>query len=63
MSVFADNDKVADLRIAIDPAQNPSLAPDSCIAPYCGPRAVHLRHVVNPAIALMAEVRLRLDVS
>ena len=60
MSVFADNDKVADLRIAIDDAENPGFAADAAVAPNTSMRPVHLSHVRDPRVTVVVEICLAL---
>jgi hypothetical protein len=55
MRIFGDHDQIADLRIAIDTAQNPRFPSDSRIAPDPGVRAVHLGDIMNPTVAFMRQ--------
>jgi hypothetical protein len=63
MRMFGDDDKIADLGIAIDPAQNLRLPFDSRIAPDHGVRAVHLGYILNPRFAFMRQSQFVFNVS
>src|ERR1022692_682652 len=50
MRAFADDDQVADLRIAIDCAENPCFAAHTRIAHDAAVRTVHLGYILYPRI-------------
>jgi hypothetical protein len=62
MRIFGDHGKVADLRLAIDPAQHPRLPCDSRTSVDSTVRAVHLGRVVNPTLAVLRQRKFALDV-
>jgi len=63
MRAFADHDEIADLRVAMDAAENPRFAADATVVPNACMRPVHLGHIRDPALTVMVESCFALDIS
>jgi hypothetical protein len=62
MGMFGDDGQVADLRIAIDLAENPGFAADATIAPDASMRPVNLGYIRDPGCTMVVEVFLALNI-
>jgi hypothetical protein len=57
-----DHDEIANLRVAIDPAENPRFTSNARIAGNATVRPIHLRDILNPSVAVMGKRRFVFDV-
>jgi hypothetical protein len=58
--MFGDHYQIADLRVVLDPAENPGLAADASIAPDASMRPVNLGDIRDPSVAVLGKIFLGL---